>query len=440
MHTRPHRCIALAVAACLLAGHARTTAASAPAPDLSRGTRWVRTHPFTITGLCLYDDPPLDIERYVEAGFSSVLVWKAKPGVIGPTVAAGVPWHMHLRVGRQGRPRLNDELKAHIRALHARHPGGIAWIVNDEVKGAEPLRITREAMDWLRAEFPDMLVYSNANPLKPGGRDIRFIRNWQQSLEPDVLMFDLYPFIKDGSTLSNYFYNLATVRRVALEAGIPCWTFIQSFGGRVGFPERLPSESDLRMQLFASLTYGYTGVAYFMYEIHDHDHIRRALLYKCEPTRLYAAARKANGEVARLGRCLRALTSTDVGYLAASGNALPTGMSAWQPSEPIERIERTAAPEPDALVGRFVDDAGGRYFMLTNLAHGDGVSAEDARSGFRLKLAGDAPALFRLSRETGRAEPILPAGGGELTVSLPGGTGDLFRWVDADFAGLAQPQ
>ena len=434
--------LAAAVAGCVLGNGLAAAAGGTGSRDLSRGVRWVRSHPLTLMGLCLYDMPPLDAEQYRNAGFSAILVWKVREeAILQPSVDAGLPWHMHLYIGHHGRPPLNEETKQMIRALHAKYPGGLGWLVNDEVKGEEPLRITRKAMGWLREEFPHMLVYSNANPLKPGGRDDRFMRNWQSVLQPDVLMFDLYPFTKDGGTLGDYFYNLGVVREVALAAGIPYWTFIQSFAGRVGYPERLPSESDLRMQLFASLTYGYTGLAYFIYEVRDHSQFRRALLSDGEPTRLYPHARKANAEVARVGLSLRALTSTAVGYIAGLGRQLPTGVTAWKPGDRIEGLEAVPSegqPVPDILIGSFVDDSGGQYFMLTNLAHGARMSAQAGRAALHVKLSHEAPALFRLSRETGVPEQVFPAGGGELIVTLPGGTGDLFKWANAGFAGLAQ--
>lgn len=411
----------------------QATAVFADGGSLSRGMRWVRSHPLTIFGLCLYDNAPLDTDLFHQAGFSAVMVWKVKKPVIEPTVAAGLPWHVHLEVGVKGRGPFNDESKAMMRRLMTDYPGAIGWLINDEVKGEEPLRITREVLAWLRSEYPEMLIHSNANDLRPGGRERAFLRNWEQTLKPDVLMVTLYPYTKDGGTNGEFFFNLETIREVGLQAGIPYFSWIQSFGARVGYPERLPSESDLRMQLFASLTYGFTGFGYFIYEVWDNPHIRRALLYNGKPTRLYVPAAKVNAQITRLGEVLRFLTSTSVGYIAAPGAELPIGTTAWQPAGWIEQITATRPDGQtglDGLVGRFKDDDGGTYFMLTNLAHGPESSAQDEEAVFRLQIASDAPSLLRLNRETGQREEVLAAGGGELVVTLPGGTGDLFKWSD----------
>ena len=87
-------------------------------------------------------------------------------------------------------------------------------------------------------------------------------------IQPDVLCYDYYPFgYGDLDYGSMYFYMLMTVRQKALDANIPYWAFIQSYQ-RTGSTQnrRLPSESDLRMQLFTMLTAGYKGLLYFTYD------------------------------------------------------------------------------------------------------------------------------------------------------------------------------
>ena len=90
----------------------------------------------------------------------------------------------------------------------------------------------------------------------------------------------------------------------------------------------------------------------------------------------------------------------------------------------------------DGLLGQFTDDHGGEYFMLTNLAQGPEMSAKEGEVTFHVKFADGAAALYRLNRYTGKSEKVMNAGGRELAVTLPGGTGDLFKWGDAAFAGL----
>ena len=404
--------------------------------ELPRGIRWIRSHPVTIYAMCVIDTP-LDTDQYQQAGLGPVMIWKTKKNIVEPVVKAGLPWHTHIRVGRQGRPRLNEELKEKWRQFFAQNPGAQGILVNDEVKGEEALRITREGMDWLRDEYPHLLVYSNANNLTPGGRDKPFLQNWERALKPDVMMVTLYPFLKTGQTEENYFFNLEIIRQVSLEAGIPYWSWVQSFSGRVGYPERLPSESDLRMQLFASLTYGFTGFGFHIYEVGDHPIIRHALISKGKPSRLYPHAEKANAEVSRLGQSLRFLRSTSVQYLPAPGATLPTGVTAWAAENTSQKIQQVGGiTSSDGLLGQFTDDHGGEYFMLTNLAQGPEMSAKEGEVTFHVKFADGAAALYRLNRYTGKSEKVMNAGGRELAVTLPGGTGDLFKWGDAAFAGL----
>ena len=441
MNSLPHNL----TAACIMAMtflFAPTACATSPqatdetASELPRGIRWIRSHPLTLYAMCVFD-APLDTDKYQQVGLGPVMIWKTKKNIVEPVIKAGLPWHAHMRVGQQGRPRLNEELKEKWRQLFTQNPGAQGILVNDEVKGEEPLRITREGMDWLRDEYPHLLVYSNANDLAPGAREKKFLSNWEKALKPDVLMVTLYPFLKTGQTVEVYFFNLEYIRQVGLEADIPYWSWVQSFSGRVGFPDRLPSESDLRMQLFASLTYGFTGFGFHIYEVGDHPIIRHALISRGKPSRLYPHAEKANAEVSRLGQSLRFLRSTSVHYLPAPGVTLPTGVTAWTAGSTSQKIQQVdGATSSDGLLGQFTDDHGGEYFMLTNLAQGPEMSAKDGEVTFKVRFADGAATLYRLNRHTGNSEKVMDAGGKELTVTLPGGTGDLFKWGDPAFAGL----
>ena len=116
--------------------------------ELPRGIRWIRSHPLTPYAMCVFDTP-LDTDKYQQVGLGPVMIWKTKKNIVEPVIKAGLPWHAHMRVGRQGRPRLNEELKEKWRQRFAQDPGAQGILVNDEVKGEEPLRIAREAMDWL---------------------------------------------------------------------------------------------------------------------------------------------------------------------------------------------------------------------------------------------------------------------------------------------------
>ncbi len=405
------------------------------APVLSRGAEWVRSHPFTIMGLTIVERP-FDVELYRKAGFSSLLAWKPRDEILRPAAEAGLPWHQHLYVGTRNSGPFSEENREEMRRIARQYPGGIGWLINDEPGRGEDMEVTAEVVDWLRGEFPEMLAYSNANPASPWseGRMLAFAR----IIRPDVLMYDRYPFDKPGATSRDFFWNMAYVRGIALVQGVPYWGFVQAYEDRRERGTRLPSESDLRMQVSSMLAYGYSGIAYFMYDLGPQFQ-RGVLELDGSPSRLYEPAAKLNPEVANLGRCLKMLTSTSVHYVPAEGAQCPTGTTPWQ-----SRMMRVETPGCDGLIGWFRDDEGGRYFMLVNLTHGPEMSAQEGTAAFRIRFRRPGTDLYRLDRMSGRAQRVAletdeEMGSAGFTLRLPGGTGDLFKIGDARFAGIDEP-
>ena len=238
---------------------------------------------------------------------------------------------------------------------------------------------------------------------------------------------------------------MSTARMVALEHGKPYWTFVQSHADeRRG--NRMPSESDIRMQVFAHLASGFTGIGYFTYE----DQQGPAMVSNATRQRrpIYYHVARLNQEVLNVGQALRFLESTDLRYVAGHGNQVPAGVTAWKPGaggnhliKSIEIEESGSKPIKwrDALVGFFQDDQGEDYLMLTNLWHDEGVAASQRSMKVTLKLESDITSIGRLSRETGKPE-LLTVTGDTFELTLPGGTGDLLRLGSASFPGLEQDE
>ena len=461
-----------------VAGCAAHAEPSAQAAHPHRGHRWVRSHPYTIIGLTRMVPKPFDIKQYRDAGFTALLTWE--PGsydVLLPQAAAdGIPWHLHLehwgeeyanrpdtseQTLRNGLQQLDsEENRARLHKSLA-NSGCIGIMVNDEAVKPFYLRYTRHLLRWLRRQHPDAIVYGN---MHPAGHDNamaygtveRYFDEFAAMVEPDVLMTDIYPLgdPKDErfagtlghpvSEVNSYFHLIAAVRETALNHGMPYWNFLQSFESTGNWIRRLPSESDLRVQMWAPMTYGFTGVIYFTYDVA----FERGLIEKNgEPNSLYHAAAKANPEVVNVGAAMRFLTSTDVRYVPGRHkdgektvqNKLPLGTQAWAPGAGgDDRIASVSIEQVgdgrDALIGLFADDAGARYFMITNLWHGAEASAADRSLTVALKFTPEVRKLYRLDRETGRAVRV-DLDDGVLRTTLPGGTGDLYRYTDEPFPG-----
>ncbi len=428
---------------------------SVSAGELSRGQRWVRSHPFTTMALTIIPES-CNPQQYKDANLTTTLAWKQREQLLKGSAGVGLPWHLHLRRVVLNKDGLTDQLKTRLRGHVGNYKGCSGWMVWDEPNRAEMLRAA-ETVKWLKKTWPETLVYSNAYPMgatperyyggktPTGGYSYeQYLRDFSTILGSDVVMYDAYIFREGGGT-GNPFPTMNTARKVALEHGKPYWSFVQSHADeRRG--NRMPSESDIRMQVFAHLASGFTGIGYFTYE----DQQGPAMVSNSTRQRrpIYYHVSRLNQEVINVGRALRFLKSTDVRYVAGPGNRVPTAATAWQPGAGGNKLIRSisikgATSKPiewrDVLVGFFKDDHGGDYFMLTNLWHGEGVSSARRSMTVTLKLHPGVTTIGRLSRETGKPER-LSVKGDELEMTLPGGTGELLRFGSAEFPGLSQDE
>jgi hypothetical protein len=181
-------------------------------------------------------------------------------------------------------------------------------------------------------------------------------------------------------------------------------------------------------------------MAYFTYDV---AFDRGLLEPDGQPNRLYHDAAKVNQEVLRLGQSLRYLTSTGVEFIAGTKSThIPALLKSFDEGD--QRLHgalrgvsiENAGDAHCGLVGFFRDDAGNQYFMLTNLLQGPDKTADQCKATFTLRFHPNVKSILRLNRQTGQAEKLAidPAQG--LTVTLEGGTGDLFKYGNGAFAGV----
>lgn len=411
------------------------------------GQRWVRTHPLTIMGLT--QSPKLfEFGQYKAAGMNSLLAWKNYPALMSEVTDEGYPVHVNFND-----PKLSDGLKARIRTLHENTTGPLGILVRDEPKTIAMSGVA-EILKWIRSEYPETLVYSNAYPKGAAGAKYYgrvpdkpyaygdYLNDFATIVRPDVLMFDVYPFRGDSGLSGFYFQNLANVRDEALRIGVPYWVFVQSAPTPGA---RFPGESELRMQVFSSLAYGFTGIAYFTYDL---AFTRGLLDEDGTPNELYHAAARVNHEVTQIGRSIRFLKSTRVCYVPGSSeqdgrhmdNPVPAGLLGWDEQDGDKwRIADIRVMEPgeqrDVLIGLFTDDEERPFFMVVNLWTGPNATAAQHTTSIEIQFAPDVDQLSRLSRETGAVETVA-LDNSILRLSLPGGTGDLFAAGEHEFPGL----
>ena len=411
------------------------------------GRDWVRNHPFTVMALASDRWSNFDADQYKAANLNVNLNWERKPGMITDSAATGVPWVYHVQSQLVGTSTLTNEV---IAAYNA-DPAGANWLVWDEVRYLQ-FTNAAEVLDWIKDTYPETLVFSDAPPYgdtpesywggpnpPPGwSYETDFLYDFAAIVRPDVLMYNLYPFRPSGST-ANIHWGARLVSEAAKPANLPYWVFVQAFGDGVTW--RVPSESDLRAEVFIHLAYGFTGIAFFTYE----DAIGEAMVDPSgQPRALYWIVKDLSPEIVHLGERLKFMTHRDSRYVPGSQggaeNAVPYGITHWSTYKgnddpyildlgPDLWKPGNEGLEKDGLVSYFRHDNGNRYFMLVNVYHGPTLSAADAALDFFVQFNWQVDHLYRIDRATGQ-EVLVPLSNNRLEVVLPGGTGDLY-WYGA---------
>lgn len=368
-------------------------------------------------------------------------------------------------------------------------PGLVGWAYKDEQDISDPAQVA-EAKAWIntyRPSLPNALLYTNQ-----GSRsDINDMRYYKQEVQPDMVHCDAYPWAYDGLCIYyKTYWNMSMYRTLGLEGNdgtgttpIPYGIWGQTFRistidtQQQGGSYWMPSESQMRVNMFAAWTYGFKHYTAFIYnDVYDSaNHYLDSPFFDDGQHGSFQTTQYPNwaalnqcGEMNRqslnLGPALVRLLSTDVRIIPGSPwtstpdfVAQHTGTALWTPTgDPyIKGITATNLGTcnnglpGDLLVGYFkplradleagifggAENSLGIYFMITNGLHNETATAAETAQSTRLDFDfGDAPVrVQRLSRDTGLAEsvPLTHDAGAQFhfDLVLDGGTGDLFRFV-----------
>ena len=425
------------------------------------GEQWVRSHDFTITGWVIDATKVGDTNKlnaYSAMGLNTLLtMW---PTAVENAKDNDFFWHLHFDQG----PAIDwsnwtvgdNEQIGYVESLSTPDSDGGCYI-KDEPSTDQLEGIGRFA-SWLRVNRPNWLIYVNT----PSGFFSHFdgepyLTEVMEIVKPDVLVYDVYPFVDEPSAIhygetaiDKLFQNMMIIRNKAKEYNVPYFGYIQSTqidpygdeGSDYNFGPYLPSESELRMGIFAHLTAGYKGIYYFTYDA-DGGVVEAALtMPDCTPSTLGNYAAIANSEAQILGNKLVKLTSDSVYFVPGRTNSIthtaPSQLTNWSSGAGNGLITNVTVGSgqdgnyKDGLIGFFTDKINNKYFMLTNLYHRPWLNSSSAALNFVVTFDSSVNQIWRLNRQTGLSEAITLVNH-QLNLSLPGGTGDLFSFSATAF-------
>jgi hypothetical protein len=307
-----------------------------------------------------------------------------------------------------------QELVGEIVADYGSSPGLYGYYLQDE-----PNYLNFEPLGKMSREFerrdPTHLPYINLFPTYANVKQLGtptyadHLDKFMSIVTPRVISYDHYALRKDGSTRPDYFENMELVRDQSLRAGIPWW-YVHNSGAYSGY--RVPTEAEMRWQVYTSLAYGTKGISYWYYWGREQEGDDRSGVVDREgkPTWLYTILQQVNAETRTLGNVLLPLVSTGVfhvGEIPAGTRRLGTDAIIGLPDD-----------QP-LMVGLFRGEDDAQYAMVVNRDHASPVEFE---ASFLPHVVG----VQRISAEDGTlAELALTEG--SVSIALPPGDGALLR-------------
>lgn len=233
----------------------------------------------------------------------------------------------------------------------------------------------KQRRDWIKAIAPDVPVHINLHPhasIRALGTDYYtdYIRKMVEGTHMDILSYDQYPVLIDGSVMNEWYRCLEANYEVGKEKGIPIWLFTASCGMDYEQPARQkPTMENMRLQVYTDLAFGAPVVQYFVYRSYSKQCIA-PITVDCKYTYLYDLMKEFNAEVHRRG------------YVFAGGNVTKTRFTHLTPYYCLPLLEEDLPEEivsidsdKTALIS-FVENGPNRYIAVVNSSCMEKFTAE----------------------------------------------------------------
>ncbi|MGH7980372.1 MAG: hypothetical protein ACREE6_13435 [Limisphaerales bacterium] len=236
----------------------------------------------------------------------------------------------------------------------------IGYYLQDE-PGANSFPGLAMAVSVLRQQAPDKLAYINLFPNYADSDQLHtatypeYLQKFCDVCHPGILSYDHYALYEDGSMGPLYWKNLEQMRAASLRNGVPFWNVVLSVGHLI---YRVPTETDLRFEVYSSLAYGARGIAYYEYLSSPTGNYRNGAIDQFgHRTPTWYSLRNINLQIAALAPTLLQLTSDDVYHF----NHLPDGCHG-----PTDKDLISGFDGGDFMVGDFTDRHSIRYTLIVN--------------------------------------------------------------------------
>jgi hypothetical protein len=240
------------------------------------------------------------------------------------------------------------------------HPAVFGYYLRDE-PGANLFPGLATVASLFRESAPGRWPYINlfpdyAYPSTLGTTNYaEYLECFIATCRPQIVSYDNYSLMDDGSVRENFWSNLESVRAACRKHGLDFWNIILAVAH---FNYAEPTAAGFRLQAYSSLACGGRGLAYFTYFAPRFGNYRAAAVDQFgNETPTWQLIQNVNLQIQKLAPTLLQLSCDDayhlgdvpVGCHGSSTNSLVTGLEGG-----------------NALVGDFTHRDGSRYVMVVN--------------------------------------------------------------------------
>lgn len=326
--------------------------------------------------------------------------------------------------------KLNDaEIDRQARLLvgkTADNPQVVGYFIDDEPRAGDYPALAK-AVAAVKRYAPGKIAYINLFPnhaspptdlLERLQTDSyrEYVERLATEVKSQLISYDNYTILRsmdmtiDPPLATSYYTNLAEVRSVALEQGLPFWNVVVCCQIRPWSP--IPSPANLMHQAYTSLAAGASGVCWYKY--FGDNRFYAPIDNNVGRTTTWRYLQTVNHHLRTLGPIIIKLKSTGLYFSSPA----PDASLATLPGEITADVESTFP----VMVGEFVDKDQTQYVMVVNISL-------TGSSLIKLKLKDEAASLSAASPEDGIFRPVdkkagvwMVAGQGVLFKIEPGNT------------------
>ncbi|MBX9721936.1 MAG: hypothetical protein K2X81_11115 [Candidatus Obscuribacterales bacterium] len=325
-----------------------------------------------ISYCCSAPPSEINMDRAASQHFNLVPAWQETLGFAQKHNVKVMLEHGLLTPKTIHSPEKLKQLDVVIKQVKDNPALGAYYVLDEPLEPAFPE--VAAFIEYIRKRDPKHITFVNMLPIygvpgkegvDPSKTYLEFLRKYIHTAKPELLSYDYYNFFrrKDGTEydLPVYFVNLGLVRRAAMEAQIPFMNIIQACTFTRDW--RLPTEKELRWQVYTTLAYGGRGISYFLYW---GPKSYGGIYQDGQETALIKPVSALNKELAILSPILMNMDSIAVFHTAP----VPAGGEALTASSPIQIVS-----PGEFVIGFFAKEGRRNNFMLVNRDYKNAATA-----------------------------------------------------------------